>query len=138
MRSSLKGDTIDSEQFSEYTEDESTEVHVQQPTMRGFVKFDTHFLKPFFTRKLTNKEVTEGRRSINRLANQWYNEVQRHQPQSSDEEDVEVGVEDDADDEQVVFEMNGPLLTPQSTTLRSPSREETQPKTQIGTEMSSL
>ena len=78
--------------------------------------------------------MTEGRRSINRLANQWYNEVRQQASSSEDEEDeLEMDVVVDADDEQVLFEANGPLMTSQSTSLRSPTRDVTIPKTRLGT-----
>ena len=50
----VKGKAIDSEQFSEFTEEEG-DIQVEQPSMRGFLKIDTNYLKPFFTRKLTQK-----------------------------------------------------------------------------------
>ena len=47
------------------------------------------------------QEIQEGRRSIQKLANQWYQEV-RTQVSDTDHDD---------DDEQVEFDMNGSLLS---------------------------
>lgn len=50
------GETIDSEHLSEITESEDVEVHItQQTTLSGFMKLDRQYLRPFFTRRLTQQ-----------------------------------------------------------------------------------
>ena len=53
---SLQGDTVDSEHLSEFTEEEH-EISFARPNMKGFMKWDAKYLKPFFTRKFTQQVI---------------------------------------------------------------------------------
>ncbi|CAD5117971.1 DgyrCDS6711 [Dimorphilus gyrociliatus] len=82
------GETIDSEHLSEITESEDVEVHItQQSTLTGFMKLDKKYLRPFFTRRLTQQEVRDGRTQMNNLTNQWYQEVRNVPSESEDEQE---------------------------------------------------
>ncbi|XP_061197565.1 sodium/hydrogen exchanger 8-like [Saccostrea echinata] len=79
------GETVDTDHLSELTEEEY-EVGYVRPHQKGFMKIDTKYLIPFFTRRFTKQEVKEGRTQINHLATQWYQDV-RAVPSESDSED---------------------------------------------------
>ena len=47
---------MDSEHLSEYTEEEH-EISFSRPNVKGFLKLDARYLKPFFTRKFTQQVI---------------------------------------------------------------------------------
>ena len=51
------GQVLDSEHMSEYTEEES-DTNPPGYRLRGFLKFDALYLRPFLCRKVTHQEVT--------------------------------------------------------------------------------
>lgn len=81
------GDTVDSEHLSEFTEDER-EISFARPNVKGFMKLDAKYFKPFFTRRFTQQEVRDGRTQMDHLTKQWYNDV-RAAPSESEEEEEE-------------------------------------------------
>ncbi|XP_022094568.1 sodium/hydrogen exchanger 8-like [Acanthaster planci] len=83
------GSAVDTEHLSELTEEEY-EVNYVKPHLTGFVRWDTKYFVPFFTRRLTNKEVTDGRIQMRHLANQWYSEVRG--TKSDTEEELETSL----------------------------------------------
>ncbi|CAH1778714.1 unnamed protein product [Owenia fusiformis] len=82
------GDAVDSEHLSELTEEEY-EVNFVKPHLKGFMKIDAKYLIPFLTRRFTQQEVREGKRQMNNLTDQWYQEV-RAAPSESEEEETEL------------------------------------------------
>ncbi|WAR13670.1 SL9A8-like protein [Mya arenaria] len=75
----MKGDTVDSEHLSEYTESEA-EVSFARPSQQtGFVRLDARYLKPFFTRRFTQQ--------MTNLTKQWYNDVRAAPDESLSEND---------------------------------------------------
>ncbi|XP_038070121.1 sodium/hydrogen exchanger 8-like [Patiria miniata] len=83
------GSAVDAEHLSELTEEEY-EVNYIKPHLTGFVKWDTKYFLPFFTRRLTNKDLTDGRIQMRHLANQWYSEVRG--TKSDTEEELETSL----------------------------------------------
>ncbi|XP_041455222.1 sodium/hydrogen exchanger 8-like [Lytechinus variegatus] len=81
------GSALDAEHLSELTEEEY-EVNYIRPGLKGFLRWDTKYLTPFFTRRLTNKEITDGRYQMRQLANRWYSEVRG--PASDTEDETEL------------------------------------------------
>ena len=57
-----QGDAVDSEIMSEYTEEEG-DVVIQQASVKGFVRLDTLYLRPFFTRRITQQVRKKGTKS---------------------------------------------------------------------------
>ena len=47
---------MDSEHLSEYTEEEH-EISFSRSNVKGFLKLDASYLKPFFTRKFTQQVI---------------------------------------------------------------------------------
>lgn len=80
----LKGQTIDSEHLSEFTEEE-IEVSFIQSRIRGFARWDLKFFIPFFTRRFTQQELKDCKSQMTDLTNQWYQAI-RISPVESDEE----------------------------------------------------
>jgi len=99
------GETVDSEQLSEYTTDAETDAgfltevetggdsvnnNVQlKPALKGFLKFDAKYLFPIFTRQLTPEEVRDGKSQMHKLTNKWYQEVQTVSSQDGEDSDKE-------------------------------------------------
>ncbi|XP_071481960.1 sodium/hydrogen exchanger 8-like [Diadema antillarum] len=81
------GSALDAEHLSELTEEEY-EVNYIKPGLKGFVRWDTKYLTPFFTRRFTNKELRDGRVQMRQLTNRWYSEVRG--PASDTEDETEL------------------------------------------------
>lgn len=79
------GDAIDSEHLSELTEED--ESHVIRHHVKGFLKLDTRYLIPFFTKRFTQQEMREGRSQVDLLAKQWQMEVRAVPSETDGEED---------------------------------------------------
>ncbi|KAF0303292.1 Sodium/hydrogen exchanger 8 [Amphibalanus amphitrite] len=80
------GTALDSEHFSELTEDErDTNANPQQ--LRGFAKWDYLYFKPFFTRRLTQQELRDAKTQMTDLTNKVYETI-RVSPEHSDEEEL--------------------------------------------------
>uniref|UniRef100_H2Z3F2 Cation/H+ exchanger transmembrane domain-containing protein n=1 Tax=Ciona savignyi TaxID=51511 RepID=H2Z3F2_CIOSA len=80
------GQTIESDHISELTEEEYDEKYLRDDLhLRGFAYFDAKYLVPFFTRRITKRELIQNRSEMQRLTNKWYEEV-RSRPSPSDEE----------------------------------------------------
>ena len=58
LRCYWQGGTVDTEHLSELTEEEY-EVNYVKPDLRGFMKINTKYLIPFFTRRFTNQVRAE-------------------------------------------------------------------------------
>ncbi|XP_071785724.1 sodium/hydrogen exchanger 8-like [Asterias amurensis] len=83
------GSAVDTEHLSELTEEEY-EVNYVRSHLTGFIKWDTKYFVPFFTRRYTNKELIAGRIQMRHLANQWYSEVRG--TKSDTEEELETSL----------------------------------------------
>ncbi|XP_784010.4 sodium/hydrogen exchanger 8 isoform X2 [Strongylocentrotus purpuratus] len=81
------GSALDAEHLSELTEEEY-EVNYIRPGLKGFLRWDTKYLTPFFTRRLTNKEITDGRFQMRQLTNRWYSEVRGPVSDTDDETEL--------------------------------------------------
>ncbi|XP_072169554.1 sodium/hydrogen exchanger 8-like [Diadema setosum] len=81
------GSALDAEHLSELTEEEY-EVNYVKPGLKGFLRWDTKYLTPFFTRRFTNKELRDGRVQMRQLTNRWYSEVRG--PASDTEDETEL------------------------------------------------
>lgn len=79
-----KGQAIDSEHLSEFTEEE-IEVSFTQSRIRGFARWDYKFFIPFFTRRFTQQELKDCKSQMTDLTNQWYQAI-RISPIESEEE----------------------------------------------------
>uniref|UniRef100_A0A6A7G718 Sodium/hydrogen exchanger n=1 Tax=Hirondellea gigas TaxID=1518452 RepID=A0A6A7G718_9CRUS len=78
------GQAVESEHMSEMTEEESSEGarYVSSHQLRGFLKLDTCYLRPFFCRNLTHQEV---RSHANDLKRQCYQSLNVEPSDSEDE-----------------------------------------------------
>lgn len=84
------GTAIESDHISELTEEECCdEKYLREDlNLRGFAYFDAKYLIPFFTRRITKRELIQNRSEMQRLTNKWYEEVRQHPYHSEDETDV--------------------------------------------------
>jgi len=88
------GQCVESDHISELTEEEYEEKYLRNNLhLKGFAYFDAKYLVPFFTRRITKRELILNRSEMQRLTNKWYEEV-RSRP--SPESDV-----DSADDDEI-------------------------------------
>nr|XP_022320034.1 sodium/hydrogen exchanger 8-like isoform X1 [Crassostrea virginica] len=85
------GETVDTDHLSELTEEEY-EVGFVRSQQKGFMKIDSKYLIPFFTRRFTQQEVKEGRTQINHLATQWYQDVRAVPSESDSDEEAETSL----------------------------------------------
>jgi len=77
------GTTLESEHLSELTEEEiesSSTFSIGSKQLRGFLYWDIAYLRPFFTRRFTQKELKEGKSHITELTNKWFNDINRDSP----------------------------------------------------------
>ena len=89
------GSTLESEHLSELTEEElemsSSTFNIGSKQMHGFLYWDLMYIRPFFTRRFTQKELKEGKSHITELTNKWFNDINRDSPallMSDSEEDI--------------------------------------------------
>ncbi|CAK8696338.1 unnamed protein product [Clavelina lepadiformis] len=84
------GQTIESDHISELTEEEYEEKYLRENLrLKGFAYIDAKYLVPFFTRRITKRELILNRSEMQRLTNKWYEEV-RSRPSPSDDEETEI------------------------------------------------
>jgi len=78
------GTTLESEHLSELTEEEiemsSSTFSIGSKQMHGFLYWDLMYIRPFFTRRFTQKELKEGKSHITELTNKWFNDINRDSP----------------------------------------------------------
>ncbi|XP_070576020.1 sodium/hydrogen exchanger 8-like [Ptychodera flava] len=84
------GAAVDAEHLSELTEEEY-EFNFVKPHLKGFIRIDTKYLIPFFTRRFTNEELRDGRIQMKHLTNQWYSDV-RGPASDTDEDEKETEI----------------------------------------------
>jgi len=86
------GTTMESEHLSEMTEEEleSSTFNIGSKELHGFLYWDLKFIRPFFTRRFTQRELKEGKSHITELTNKWETDINRDSPLLlSDSEDEE-------------------------------------------------
>ncbi|NXI60191.1 SL9A8 protein, partial [Chloroceryle aenea] len=83
------GNTIESEHLSELTEEEYEAQYIKRQDLKGFMWFDAKYLNPFFTRRLTQEDLHNGRIQMKTLTNKWYEEV-RQGPSGSEDDEQEL------------------------------------------------
>ncbi|NXR40964.1 SL9A8 protein, partial [Zosterops hypoxanthus] len=84
-----KGNTIESEHLSELTEEEYEAQYIKRQNLKGFMRLDVEYLNPFFTRRLTQEDLHDGRIQMKTLTNKWYEEV-RQGPSGSEDDEQEL------------------------------------------------
>ncbi|CAG0881088.1 unnamed protein product [Cyprideis torosa] len=89
------GKTLDSEHYSEMTEEEAlSDVEGsgrRRTQLRGFLKWDAMYFRPLFTRKFTPQELKDCKTQMTNLTDQWYAAVKTTSPLlPSDDEEVEI------------------------------------------------
>ena len=82
------GATIDSEHLSEFTEEEldiqssggsTNGVLITGDTssrVKGFLYYDVKYIRPFLTRRFTQRELREGRSHVTQLTDKWIQDLQ--------------------------------------------------------------
>jgi len=86
------GTTMESEHLSEMTEEEleSSTFNLGSKELHGFLYWDLKFIRPFFTRRFTQRELKEGKSHITELTDKWETDINRDSPLLlSDSEDEE-------------------------------------------------
>ncbi|NWI51950.1 SL9A8 protein, partial [Calyptomena viridis] len=83
------GNTIESEHLSELTEEEYEAQYIKRQNLKGFMRLDVEYLNPFFTRRLTQEDLHDGRLQMKTLTNKWYEEV-RQGPSGSEDDEQEL------------------------------------------------
>ncbi|NXS37640.1 SL9A8 protein, partial [Pomatostomus ruficeps] len=83
------GNTIESEHLSELTEEEYEAQYIKRQNLKGFMRLDVEYLNPFFTRRLTQEDLHDGRIQMKTLTNKWYEEV-RQGPSGSEDDEQEL------------------------------------------------
>jgi len=48
--------------------------------LHGFLYWDLKFIRPFFTRRFTQRELKEGKSHITELTDKWLNDINRDAP----------------------------------------------------------
>jgi len=78
----LMGTTMESEHLSEMTEEEieSSTFNIGSKELHGFLYYDLKFIRPFFTRRFTQRELKEGKSHITELTDKWLNDINRDAP----------------------------------------------------------
>ncbi|XP_071959246.1 sodium/hydrogen exchanger 8-like [Antedon mediterranea] len=79
------GSAVDADHLSELTEEEY-EVNYVKPNQQGFVRWDTKYFIPFFTRRFTHEELHNGQMEMKRLTNRWYSQLQGRTSETDEEE----------------------------------------------------
>jgi len=87
------GTTLESEHLSEMTEEElesSSVFNIGAKQVHGFLYWDLKYIRPFFTRRFTQRELKEGKSHITELTDKWFQSIQRDDPLllSDSEEEV--------------------------------------------------
>ncbi|RLV88302.1 hypothetical protein DV515_00015461 [Chloebia gouldiae] len=83
------GNTVESEHLSELTEEEYEAQYIKRQNLKGFMRLDVEYLNPFFTRRLTQEDLHDGRIQMKTLTNKWYEEV-RQGPSGSEDDEQEL------------------------------------------------
>ena len=71
--------------MSELTEAEEIELSsdnldvTPSEKVKGFLYYDIKYLRPFFTRRFTQKELKQGKSRVTELTNKWFKDIQVEQ-----------------------------------------------------------
>ena len=73
--------------MSELTEAEELEISsdnmMTNPNsfrLKGYLYYDVKYIRPFFTRKFTQKELKDGKSQVTELTNKWFQDIQVEEP----------------------------------------------------------
>ena len=73
--------------MSELTEAEEFEISsdnmITNPNsyrLKGYLYYDVKYIRPFFTRKFTQKELKDGKSQVTELTNKWFQDIQVEEP----------------------------------------------------------
>ena len=73
--------------MSELTEAEELEISsdnmITNPNsyrLKGYLYYDVKYIRPFFTRKFTQKELKDGKSQVTELTNKWFQDIQVEEP----------------------------------------------------------
>ena len=50
----------------------STDSH----RLKGYLYYDIKYIRPFFTRRFTQKELKDGKSQVTELTNKWFKDIQ--------------------------------------------------------------
>lgn len=87
------GTTLESEHLSEMTEEEiesTSFFNLGSKQMHGFLYWDLKYIRPIFTRRFTQRELTEGKSHITELTDKWLNDINHESPTLLSESEEEV------------------------------------------------
>ena len=79
--------------MSELTEVEELEIssdtiiNPDSHRLKGYLYYDIKYIRPFFTRRFTQKELKDGKGQVTELTNKWFKDIQVEEPLLSDSED---------------------------------------------------
>ena len=78
---------IDTDHLSELTEAEELELSsdnfMNNPNsfrLKGYLYYDVKYIRPFFTRRFTQKELKDGKSQVTELTNKWFKDIQVEEP----------------------------------------------------------
>ena len=78
---------LDTDHLSELTEAEELEISsdnmITNPNsyrLKGYLYYDVKYIRPFFTRKFTQKELKDGKSQVTELTNKWFQDIQVEEP----------------------------------------------------------
>lgn len=80
------GSAIDTDHLSELTEAEELEIsndNLMNPDshrLKGYLYYDIKYIRPFFTRRFTQKELKDGKSQVTELTNKWFKDIQAEEP----------------------------------------------------------
>jgi sodium/hydrogen exchanger 8 len=73
--------------LSELTEAEELELSSDTITnnpnsirLKGYLYYDIKYIRPFFTRRFTQKELKDGKSQVTVLTNKWFKDIQVEEP----------------------------------------------------------
>ena len=44
--------------------------------LKGYLYYDIKYIRPFFTRRFTQKELKDGKSQVTELTNKWFKDIQ--------------------------------------------------------------
>ena len=47
---------------------------------KGYLYYDIRYIRPFFTRRFTQKELKDGKSQVTELTNKWFKDIQVEEP----------------------------------------------------------
>ena len=95
---------LDTDHLSELTEAEELEISsdnmITNPNsfrLKGYLYYDVKYIRPFFTRKFTQKELKDGKSQVTELTNKWFQDIQVEEPLLLSDSEEEFNQDQDQD-----------------------------------------